>query len=105
MTVSKYGGVDYSLSKEESPISPYSAKATIAVVTIVLQIDGDSTSNQLSSRVNSIRDVEEALGRIAADSKADDCLRGVEILWTPEERDETLTMRDVFADYSDLRSI
>lgn len=105
MTVSKYGGVDYSLSKEDTPISPYSAKATIAVVTIVLQIDGDSTSNQLSSRVNSIRDVEEALSRIAADSKADDCLRGVEILWTPEERDETLTMRDVFADYSDLRSI
>eukprot|EP00804_Cyclotella_cryptica_P018764 CCRYP_007248-RA/>CCRYP_007248-RA protein AED:0.06 eAED:0.06 QI:109/1/1/1/0.75/0.6/5/958/451 len=104
-TVSKYGGVDYSLSKEDAPISPYSAKATIAVVTIVLQIDGDTTSNQLSSRVNSIRDVEEALSRIAADSKADDCLRGVEILWTPEERDETLTMRDVFADYSDLRSI
>ncbi|KAL3775281.1 hypothetical protein ACHAWO_013087 [Cyclotella atomus] len=104
-TVSRYGGVDYSMKKAGADASPYSAKATVAVVTIVLQIDGDSTSNQLSSRANSIRDVEEALSRIAADSRVDDCLRGVEILWTPEEREETLTMRDVLADYSDLRSI
>lgn len=104
-TVSKYGGVDYSMTNTDTPTSPYSAKATVAVVTIVLHIDGDSTSKQLSSKVNSIRDVEDALSKIAADSKVDDCLRGVEILWTPQERDETLTMRDVFADYSDMRSI
>jgi uncharacterized membrane protein len=104
-TVSKYGGVDYSISKSATAKSSYSAKATVAVVTIVMQIDGDTMCNQLSSRVNSIGDVEAALSRIAADSKVDSCLRGVEILWTPEERDETLTMRDVVADYSDLRSI
>lgn len=101
--VSKYGGVDYSMKRTSGTLSPY--KATVAVVTIVLQIDGDSTSKQLSSNVNSIGDVEEALRTIAADSRVDDCLRGVEILWTPEERDETLTMRDVLADYSELRSI
>ena len=83
----------------------YSAKATVAVVTIVMMIDGASTSNQLSSKMNSIRDVEEALSRIASNVKADSCLRGVEILWTPEERDETLTMKDVLADYSSLRSV
>eukprot|EP00970_Alexandrium_tamarense_P011940 scaffold2615_cov199-Alexandrium_tamarense.AAC.4 len=102
-TVSKYGGVDYSGTKTDTPTSPYSSKATVAVVTLVLQIDGDSTSNQLSSNINSIRDVEEALSRIAADAKVDDCLRGVEILWSPTERDETLTMKDVYADYSNLR--
>jgi uncharacterized membrane protein len=72
---------------------------------MVLLIDGDSTSKTLSKRVNSIRDVEDALSRIASDSKVDKCLRGAEILWTPEERDETLTMRDVLADYSSLRTI
>ena len=41
----------------------------------------------------------------ALDAKADECLRGAEILWTPEERDETLTMRDVLADYPGLRSV
>ena len=96
--------MDYSTKKADT-ISPYSGKATVAVVTIVLTIDGDSTSSQLSSKLNSIRDVEEALRRIASDSKVDNCLRGVEILWTPEERDETLTMREVLEDYSDLRSI
>eukprot|EP00584_Thalassiosira_punctigera_P012229 CAMPEP_0172563834 /NCGR_PEP_ID=MMETSP1067-20121228/102044_1 /TAXON_ID=265564 ORGANISM="Thalassiosira punctigera, Strain Tpunct2005C2" /NCGR_SAMPLE_ID=MMETSP1067 /ASSEMBLY_ACC=CAM_ASM_000444 /LENGTH=69 /DNA_ID=CAMNT_0013354361 /DNA_START=1 /DNA_END=210 /DNA_ORIENTATION=- len=68
-------------------------------------IDGDSTSKQLSKTVNSIRDVEEALGCIAADAKVDNCLRGSEILWSPEERDETLTMKEVLADYPTLRSI
>lgn len=104
-TVSKYGGVDYSDARIESTETEYSAKATVAVVTIVMMIDGDSTSKQLSSKVNSIQDVADALGRIAADAKADNCLRGAEILWTPEERDETLTMREVFADYSSLRSL
>jgi len=103
-TVSKYGGVDYSDVRHSKP-SDYSDNATIAVVTIVMLIDGDSTSKQLSSNVNSIRDVEDALSRIAADSKADDCLRGAEILWTPEEREETLTMKEIYADYSSLRSV
>mmetsp|Transcript_7401 Transcript_7401/g.12197 ORF Transcript_7401/g.12197 Transcript_7401/m.12197 type:complete len:461 (+) Transcript_7401:111-1493(+) len=103
-TVSNYGGVDYSAG-EMKRANDFSPKATVAVVTLVMLIDGDSTSKTLSKRVNSIRDVEEALSRIAADSKADKCLRGAEILWTPEDRDETLTMRDVLADYSSLRTV
>jgi len=105
-TVSKFGGVDYSPRLEKAdPLSPYAQKATMAVVTIVALIDGDSTSKQLSPKINSIKDVESALSRIAADCKVDDCLRGAEILWTPEERDETLTMKDIFADYPSLRSV
>lgn len=105
-TVSKYGGVDYSDARiQQTTPEEYSGKATVAVVTIVLLIDGDSTSKKLSSKVNSIRDVEDALSAIAADAKADNCLRSAEILWSPEERDETLTMREVLADYSTLRSI
>ena len=107
-TLSKYGGVDYSDAETESThqsLDEYSPKATIAIVTIVLMIDGDSTCKKLASTVNSIRDVEGALSCIAADAKVDNCLRGSEILWSPEERDETLTMRDVLADYDTLRSI
>eukprot|EP00577_Skeletonema_sp_RCC1716_P014899 CAMPEP_0113391304 /NCGR_PEP_ID=MMETSP0013_2-20120614/10638_1 /TAXON_ID=2843 ORGANISM="Skeletonema costatum, Strain 1716" /NCGR_SAMPLE_ID=MMETSP0013_2 /ASSEMBLY_ACC=CAM_ASM_000158 /LENGTH=461 /DNA_ID=CAMNT_0000274537 /DNA_START=88 /DNA_END=1473 /DNA_ORIENTATION=- /assembly_acc=CAM_ASM_000158 len=103
-TVSNYGGVDYSAG-EMKRANEYSPKATVAVVTLVMLIEGDSTSKKLSKRVNSIRDVEDALSRVAADSKADKCLQGAEILWTPEERDETLTMRDVLADYSSLRTV
>ena len=70
-----------------------------------MMIDGDSTSNQLSKRVNSMRDVEGMLRSIAADAKAENCLRGAEILWTPEEKNDFLTMKDVYADYPDLRSV
>lgn len=104
-TLSKYGGVDYSDAQTEPTQSGYNPKATIAVVTIVMMIDGDSTSKQLSPNINSIRNVEDALSCIAADVKTDNCLRGSEILWCPEQRDETLTMKDVLADYPSLRSI
>ena len=72
-------------------------------MTLVLAIDGDST--KIPTRIDSVADVEEALRKIASDSKIDDCLQSAEILWTPEDRTETLTLRDVVADYPDLRSI
>lgn len=104
-TLSKYGGVDYgprggSLPKGGSVMD---GQATMAVVTLVLAIDGDST--KIPTRINSIADVEEALRKIASDAKVDDCLQSVEILWTPEERTETLSRREVLADYPELRSI
>lgn len=102
-TLSKFGGVDYSDFQSQTSTSDY--KATVAVVTFVMLIDGDNTSKQLSSNINKIGDVERALSCIAADSKADDCLRSVELLWTPEDRGDTLTMRDVYVDYPSLRSI
>ena len=104
-TLSKYGGVDYSDPRIEAAETEYDPKATIAVATIVLMIDGDSTSKHLSSNINSVRDAEAALSCIAADAKMENCLRGAEILWTPEERDETLTMKEVLADYPTLRMV
>lgn len=73
------------------------------MVTLVLAIDGDST--EIPTRINSVSDVEEALRKIASDAKVDDCLQSAEILWTPEDRSETLTLREVVADYPELRSV
>jgi uncharacterized membrane protein len=102
-TVSKYGGVDYSdRSMLPGPPSASGSQATVAVVTLVLAIDGDSTR---VPTINSINDVEKALQRIASDAKVSDCLQNVEILWTPEDRAETLTLREVVADYPELRSV
>ena len=103
-SVSKYGGVDYSSSQGVLPGNRDSAspKATMAVVTLVMAIDGDSTK---VPNINSVASVEEALRLIASNSKVDDCLQSVEILWTPEERTETLSLRDVVADYPELRSV
>lgn len=100
-TVSQYGGVTYSASALSSKREG-DGKATMAVVTLILAIDGDSTK---LNRINSISDVEQALRQIALDSKVDDCLQSAEILWTPEDRSETLSLRDVVADYPELRSV
>ena len=100
-TLSKYGGVDYA-SSSYSGASAADGKATMAVVTIILAIDGDSTK---LSRINNISDVEDALRRVATDAKVEDCLQSAEILWTPEDRSESLSMRDVVADYPELRTV
>lgn len=101
-TVSKYGGVDYSFGPGSANRGGGTDQATIAVVTIMMAIDGDSTK---VPTINSIQDVEEALRKIASDAKVDSCLQSAEILWTPEDRSETLTLRDVIADYPQLRSV
>ena len=74
----------------------------MAVVTLVIAVDGDSTK---LPKIRSIGDVEEALRRIASDFKVEDCHQSAEILWTPEDRSETLTRREVIADYPELYSV
>ena len=100
--ISKYGGVDYSTRGSSTSSSGFDDKATMAVVTLVLAIDGDSTK---VPAIRSMRDVEESLRKIASDVKVSDCLQGAEILWTPEDRSETLTLRDVIADYPELNNV
>ena len=100
-TASNYGGVDYGVGSSGKS-SDESSKATMAVVTLLIYIDGDSTK---VPKIRSMRDVEDALQQIASDSKVEDCLQGAEILWTPEDRSETLSARDVAADYPELQSL
>jgi len=107
-SISTYGGVNYAIANKNGNDNPTSlasldGKATMAVVTIVMAIDGDTT--KVPTAITSISDVEEALRRISSDSKVDDCLQSVEILWTPADRSESLSRRDVLADYPELRSV
>eukprot|EP00563_Minutocellus_polymorphus_P006409 CAMPEP_0181029914 /NCGR_PEP_ID=MMETSP1070-20121207/5449_1 /TAXON_ID=265543 /ORGANISM="Minutocellus polymorphus, Strain NH13" /LENGTH=496 /DNA_ID=CAMNT_0023107249 /DNA_START=68 /DNA_END=1558 /DNA_ORIENTATION=- len=98
----KFGGVDYSQSQRGETSGEYNPKATMAVITLLVAIEGDSTELPV---IRSQSDLEEALAKIAADVKVDDCLQSAEILWTPEERTETLSMKDIVGDYPELRSI
>merc|ERR1712224_251916 len=79
-TISKYGGVDYSNNNGGGSNSiikggsntDSSNKATMAVITLILNINGDSTQ---FNKINSIDDVTDALQKIATNSKVDDCLQ------------------------------
>ena len=98
----KFGGVDYSQNSRGATPGEYDPKATMAVITLLVAVEGDSTKLPV---IRSQSDVEEALAKIAADVKVDGCLQSAEILWTPEERSETLSMKDIVGDYPELRSI
>lgn len=98
---SKFRGSDWSVS-ERSSSALDGSKATMAVVTLLIEIDGDSTK---LPTVSSVASMEEALRKIASDARVGDCLQSAEILWTPEDRSETLTPREVVADYPELRSV
>ena len=74
-------------------------KATEAVVTILLAIEGDST--QLP-KIQKRTDVLVALRKLAVDSQVDDCLLSGEVTWSPELRSETLTLTEIYADYPSL---
>lgn len=99
----KYGGVDYSTTGNKlSDQQELSAQATSAVVTILIEIDGDETK---LPQINNINDLQRALTTLATDVKVEDCLRSAEVLWTPEDPDDVLSDKDVIIDYPKLRSV
>uniref|UniRef100_A0A7S3Q2C8 Uncharacterized protein n=1 Tax=Chaetoceros debilis TaxID=122233 RepID=A0A7S3Q2C8_9STRA len=99
----KYGGVDYSTTGNKlSDQQKLSAQATSAVITILIEIDGDETK---LPQINNINDLQRALTTLATDVKVEDCLRSAEILWTPEGPDDVLSDKDVIIDYPKLRSV
>jgi Predicted membrane protein len=115
---SKYGGVDYSSSSfdddddafgksssfvlEDGTSGSILPRATNAVVTLIISIDGDSTK---LPQINNVSDLEKALTRIATDVKVDDCLRSAEVLWTPDDKRDVLSDRDIYVDYPKLRNV
>ncbi len=106
-SVNKYGGVDYNNSiSNDYPTNKlgdqYSPQATAVVVTILLSIDGDSTK---VPNIKSVSDLQKALTQIASDVKVDDCLRSAEVLWTPEDPNDTMSEKDVIVDYPELRTL
>ena len=76
-----------------------SPRATVAVVTLNLAIDGDST---FLPKVKTRQQLVEALRCIALDARVEDCLFAAEVIWIPGDRDDNLTRDDVYAAYPNL---
>lgn len=75
---------------------------TIVVVSLVIEIQGDATN--FDGAGYSIAKTNQVLSSIAADALVDDgyCVNAVEVFWTPSERDEVLTSRDVVLDFPEI---
>lgn len=75
---------------------------TLVVVSLVLEIQGDST--KFEGAGYSFAQTKEVLASIASDVLIDDgyCVNAVEALWTPSERNEVLAKNDIIVDFPEL---
>jgi uncharacterized membrane protein len=74
-------------------------RATTAVVDLSLCIQGDSTKfPTIKNRI----ELRNALYKISADAQVDECLLSAEVLWTPDDGADSMSEKDVFADYPEL---
>lgn len=96
-TVNKYGTED--LSEVYNSNKGSNSKATEALVTILIAIEGNTSKLVPIKNRDSVL---AALNRLAVDAQVDDCLLSAEVAWSPEDRSETVSQQDVFADYPSL---
>ena len=79
----------------------------MAVVSLVVSLDGSAAMMNIKNmkHIQSLSDLElilQAIASMSSSSENDNLLYGAEILWTPEDRTETLTKKDILADYPEL---
>eukprot|EP00525_Craspedostauros_australis_P009896 CAMPEP_0198118294 /NCGR_PEP_ID=MMETSP1442-20131203/21058_1 /TAXON_ID= /ORGANISM="Craspedostauros australis, Strain CCMP3328" /LENGTH=253 /DNA_ID=CAMNT_0043776521 /DNA_START=11 /DNA_END=772 /DNA_ORIENTATION=+ len=76
--------------------------STLAVVSLVVEIQGDSTTFEGAGF--SFAKTKEVLASIASDTMVDDgyCVNAVEAFWTPGDGKEVLTRSDIIADFPEL---
>ncbi len=75
---------------------------SIVVVSVVVEIQGDSTNFEGAGY--SLSKTRDVIASIAADCIVDDgyCLNAAEVFWTPGEKDEVLTRNDMILDFPGL---
>jgi uncharacterized membrane protein len=107
--INKFGKLDLSLSQSRNDDNTGStgSRATMAVVTLVLSLQGTNIEKtNIPQSIQSISDLETILRHVASNVMMEENdLLGAEILWTPEDRQEVLTKRDVVADYPELTAL
>ena len=89
------------IEQEQWKFAAESNGRTIAVVSIILSIDGLFDFDAYDSW-KGVLDWEKALNEIATIAKANKRLRNATILWTPNSDEEVLSPRKLFFEYPDL---
>ena len=76
--------------------------STVAVVSLVIEIQGDETNFDRAGF--SLAETKGVLTSIASDCRIEggDCLNAFEVFWTPSEPTEVLTERDTIIDFPEL---
>lgn len=101
-SLSNYGGKVFKIesSGQDNSSLPISS-ATVALINILLAIEGNSL--RAFDKIKSRKQLQQALSRISSDSQVDDCLLAAEVIWSPEDPMEQMTMEDVYSDFPTLK--
>mmetsp|Transcript_12773 Transcript_12773/g.22267 ORF Transcript_12773/g.22267 Transcript_12773/m.22267 type:complete len:520 (-) Transcript_12773:282-1841(-) len=87
-------------SDSDSDLSSSSSPPTVALVSIHLSIEGNSLRR--FDKIKTRKTLKEALAQISSDAQVDDCLLAAEVIWSPEDPTEQMTMEDIYADFPTL---
>jgi uncharacterized membrane protein len=102
-SLSNYGG---KLSRVEpgvkSVVSIHST-ATVAIVIILLSLEGNSLRH--FDGIKSRKDLKEALSLIYSDVQVGDCLMAGEVIWSPQDPSEQMTIQEIYSDFPTLNTL
>ena len=102
-----------------------SGQSTVALVHITIAIEGNSLKNTFGGsngdghdddgggrgggtkrrKITTRQDLVNALTRLSSDCQVEDCLLSAEVIWSPQDPDEQLTMDDIYADFPSLYTL
>lgn len=102
-SLSNYGGKRSHLERNANSNSSTGPSATVALVNIQLAIEGNSLRD--FDNIKSRKELKEALSRISSDVQVEECLMAGEVIWSPENPMEQLTMEDIYSDFPTLNTL
>lgn len=102
-SLGNYGGKQTRMESTSKSPSELSSPATVALVNIHLAIEGNSL--RAFDKIRSRSQLKEALLQISSDVLVDDCLLAAEVIWSPEDPSEQMTMEDIYADFPTLYTL
>lgn len=97
--MNKFGTKDRSETLVVPDDRTSSSSPTLAIVTLNYAIRGDSTRmDKISTRDN----VRDALTKLSADASVEDAIVAAEVMWSPEDENDTLEPEVAYADFPQL---
>jgi uncharacterized membrane protein len=102
-SLSNYGGKQSRMKPSLNSVEFDQPSATVAIVIVHLAIQGNSLRQ--FDDIKSRKDLKEALSRIYSDVQVEDCLIAAEVIWSPEDPSEQITMQEIYSDFPTLNTL
>jgi uncharacterized membrane protein len=102
-SLSNYDGKRSQGRNPGSSSTSETSSATVALVNIHLAIEGNSL--RAFDGIKTRKSLKEVLSQISSDVQVEDCLLAGEVIWSPEDSLEQMTMEDIYSDFPTLYTL